>query len=188
MVLPHLIAECDALSFVFLLFFLFQLVLGNKIVVVVLVFLPYLMGDNLQINRSDFVCISSILKLKIWTFKNVGLGAPVLLENNTQPYPFTRPCNKWVSNHTNPLWVYRVVNLARVWVINPIARLTLVRSISSNINTGEIKLGCLPGDGPVSPAHPRVLHLPVTGRYHLRDGSYGSRTPSLATQRSYKGE
>ena len=57
MVFPQLIDECDALSFVLLLIFLFQLVLGNKIVVVVLVFLPYLMGDKLQINRSDFLFI-----------------------------------------------------------------------------------------------------------------------------------
>ncbi len=49
MVFPHLIDECDALSFVLLLIFLFQLVLGNKTMEAVLVFSPYLWEENTKV-------------------------------------------------------------------------------------------------------------------------------------------
>jgi hypothetical protein len=32
-----------------------------------------------------------ILRVKFWTFKNVGKGAPVMSENKTPPYPLMRP-------------------------------------------------------------------------------------------------
>ncbi len=49
MAFPQLIDEFDALSLVLLLVFLFQLVLGNKTVEVVLVFLPYLWEENTKV-------------------------------------------------------------------------------------------------------------------------------------------
>jgi hypothetical protein len=70
--------------------------------------------------------------------------------------------HKWVLNHTNSLGVIRVLNPARVWVINnPTARCqTWLRSISSSTNKGGSKLGFSPDDGFVAVhPHPRVLHL-----------------------------
>ena len=97
------------------------------------------------------------LKINFWTFKNVGgaLFQYVQYCWSSHPRIPNTSRHKWILNHTNCLVVFRVLNPARVWVINPTARWqTWLRSISSSTKTGGSKLGFSPDDGFVA-LHPQ---------------------------------
>ena len=69
----------------------------------------------------------------------------------TDPYrilPYVAPQVDFKPHQLGSLGVFRVLNPARVWVINPTARCqTWLRSISSSTKTGGSKLGFSPDDG-----------------------------------------